>query len=632
MAGRPIEGKESIPLADGYELDLRPRRLRRESRVLKLERIPLEILCLLVEHAGEIVTRDQIVSRIWGDGVFLDTDNSIRGAIRKLRQALKDNAETPRFIQTITGQGYRFIAPVGSATVVGAAESAASDAPRARSRQRSRLKSGASAVLAIVCIFITLVVVRAWRRPSAPPTAVRKTVLAIVPFDNLSRDPDQEFFSEGLTEEMIAQASKLNRDRLVVVARSSVARFKGTKLSAREIARELNADYLLQGSVRPVSEHVRITVQLIQAENETVLWTDTYNRDLKDVLNVQESVVRSIASQIHIALGVEQEAALAGARHVTPEAYVAYLKGRYYWNKRTGASIEKAETYFQQAIQIDQSYGAAYSGLADCNSGLAWHGFRAPGDALPKARLAARRAIDINPESAEAHASLALVLSHSWDWAAADAEFRHALRLDPEYANAHHWYGDYLSIRGRHQEAISEARRALELDPLNLMISTWVGLRFYLARNYSAAIAQNRDSIEMDPNFAAAHLLLGEAYVQAGTPGEAVDELKRAANLSGDSPLYTSQIAVALVAAGRMGEARQIADTLEGASRERYVSPYGLAQIYAALRSDDQTFKWLRAAYEDRAVWMAYLAVDPVFDRYRSDPRFQDHIKQVGLH
>jgi TolB-like protein/DNA-binding winged helix-turn-helix (wHTH) protein/Flp pilus assembly protein TadD len=632
MAVRLVEGQKSISLADGYELDLRPRRLRRGSRVLKLERIPLEILFLLVEHSGEIVTRDQIVSRIWGDGMFLDTDNSIRGAIRKLRQALKDNAETPRFIQTVTGQGYRLIAPVASAANgIGVSETVEPEAPREHARAGTRLKFVASALFAIICVFITLVIVRAWRQ-STPPSAVRKTVLAIVPFDNLSRDPDQEFFSDGLTEEMIAQAGKLNRNRLVVVARSSVARFKGTKLSAREIARELNADYLLQGSVRRLSEHVRITVQLIQAEDETVLWTDTYNGDLKDVLNVQESVVRSIASQIHIALAGEQEAALAGARHVTPEAYVAYLKGRYYWNKRTGASIEKAEAYFRQAIQIDATYVAAYSGLADCNSGLTWHGFRAPSEALPRAYSAARKAIEIDPESAEAHASLALVLSHRWDWGEADAEFKRALQLDPEYANAHHWYGDYLSIHGRHQEAISEARRALELDPLNLMISTWVGLRFYLARNYSAAITQNRDSIEMDPNFAAAHLLLGEAYVQAGRADEGVDELKKAATLSGDSPLYTSQIAVAFAAAGRAGEARRVAEALEGASREQYVSPYGMAQIYAALGSDDQTFKWLRAAYEDRAVWMGYLAVDPVFDRYRSDPRFQELVGLVGLH
>jgi TolB-like protein/DNA-binding winged helix-turn-helix (wHTH) protein/Tfp pilus assembly protein PilF len=626
MAARPFDDKESIPLADGYELDFRPRRLRRGGRTLRIERIPLEILFLLVEHNGEIVSRDQIVSRIWGDGVFLDTDNSIRGAIRKLRQVLKDNAESPRFIQTITGQGYRFIAPV-----IDTAEPAT---PQEDGNKRRWRVSGALASLALVCMaagVMTLLWANARRRASEPVAASQKTVLAILPFENLSRDPDQEFFSDGLTEEMIAQTGKLNRERLVVVARSSVAKYKGSTLSAKEIAGELNADYLLQGSVRRLDDRVRITVQLIHAQNQTDVWTEMYDRKLTDVLAVQESVVRSIASQIHVALGGEEEALLAGARRVRPEAYVAYLKGRYYWNKRTRAAIEKAETYFQDAIKIDPTYGAAYSGLADCNSGLTWHGFRAPSDTLPKAYAAARKAIEINPQSAEAHASLGLALSHRWEWAAAESELLRAITLDPQYANAHHWYGDYLSIHRRHEEAVSEARRALELDPLNLMISTWVGLRFYLARNYSAAVVQNRDSVELDPTFAAAHLLLGKGYVQAGTYDEGVNELRRAATLSGGSPLYTAQVAVALAAAGRRHEALEIAASLQSTSSQRYVSPYGLAQIYAVIQSADQTFNWLQAAYDDRAVWMGYLAVDPVFDRYHSDRRFQELPRRVGL-
>ena len=463
--------------------------------------------------------------------------------------------------------------------------------------------------------------------PTAPP---HKTVLAVLPFDNLNRDPDQEFFSEGLTEEMIAQLGKLNRDQLTVIARSTTAKYKESKLSAREIGRGLNADYLVQGSVRRWSDRVRITVQLIDSKSQTDLWTESYDRELKDVLAVQDSVVRSIASQVHIALREEQKTRL-NSRQPVAEAYVAYLKGRYYWNKRTGDSIQTAEQYFQQAIDSDPNYAAAYSGLADCNSGLAWHGFKSPSDTLTKAYSAARKAVELDPQSAEAHASLGLVLSHSWNWTQAEAEFKRALELDPQDANAHHWYGDYLSIRGRHDEALSEARRALELDPLNLMISTWVGLRYYLARNYSAAIEQNRDSVELDSSFAAAHLLLGEDFVQAGLHSEAVTELKRAATLSGDSPLYTAQVAVALAVAGRNREALRIAHELETDSRKRYVSPYGLAQIYAALNKDDDTFRWLQAAYDDHAVWMGYLAVDPIFDPYRNDKRFQELLKRVGL-
>jgi len=673
MASEPAGLEQPIRFGEGFELDLHPRRLRRGSHALKLERIPFEILLLLLEHRDEIVTRDQIVSRVWGEAAFLDTDNSIRGAIRKLRQVLKDDAETPRFIQTVTGQGYRFIALViAPKEAIVASEPAASAVPtsdrdfvselddwmQARrlrlvepDQERTPEKAtdagsahgpgnrndhrwlfvGAVALLS-AAFLLTFLVVRGWRRASNPPPHSQgKIVLAVLPFENLSRDPDQEFFSDGLTEEMIAQVGKLNRDRLTVVARSSVAKYKGSNLAAKEIGKELKADYLVQGSVRRSSDRVRITVQLIQAQNQTDLWTESYDRELKDLLAVQDSVVQSIASEIHIALTDEQEKRLAAPRQISPEAYEAYLKGRYYWNKRTGESMQKAEQYFEQAIDNDATYAAAYSGLADCNSGLAWHGFKSPAEALPKAYAAARKALEINPESAEAHASLGIAMSHRWDWTGAEAEFRRALQLDPQYANAHHFYGDYLSIRSRHGEAIAEAKRALELDPLNLMISTWVGFRYYMARDYSRAIDRNRNSVELDPNFAAAHLLLGKDYVEAGLHSEAVNELKKAADLSGDSPLYTAQLASALAAGGRNGDALRIAHQLETISKKRYVSPYGLAQIYAASNKKGDTFKWLQAAYEDHAVWMGYLASDPIFDRYRSDERFKDLLRRVCL-
>ena len=665
--------EQPIRFGEGFELDLRPRRLRRGSQVLKLERIPFEILLLLLEQRDEIVTRDQIVSRVWGQGVFLDTDNSIRGAIRKLRQVLKDDADTPRFIQTVTGQGYRFIALVITPQEPSpASEPEASGAPISdrdfvsqldgwlqarrlrlvepdqdrtaetatdggtahgqRNRKAYRwLFVGAVAFLAVACLLSFLVV---WGRrlASNPPAHSHgKIVLAVLPFENLSRDPDQEFFSDGLTEEMIAQVGKLNRDRLTVVARSSVAKYKGTNLAAKEIGKELNADYLVQGSVRRSSDRVRITVQLIEAQYQTDLWTESYDRELKDLLAVQDSVVQSIASQIHIALTEEQKTHLANPQQTRPQAYEAYLKGRYYWNKRTADGMQKAEHYFQQAIDSDPTYAAAYSGLADCNSGLTWHGFKSPADALPKAYAAARKAIELDPRSAEAHASLGLVFSHDWNWAGAEAEFRRALELDPQLANAHHWYGDYLSVKSRHDEALAEASRALALDPLNLMIGTWVALRHYQAHDYSRAIEQARNSVELDSNFAAAHLLLGEGYVQAGLRTEGVSELKRAASLSGGSPLYTAQVAVALAGAGQKREALRIAHELETMSRKCYVSPYGLAQIYAALNSNEDTFKWLQAAYDDRAVWMGYLAVDPIFDRYRSDHRFQELLRRIDL-
>jgi TolB-like protein/DNA-binding winged helix-turn-helix (wHTH) protein/lipoprotein NlpI len=658
----------SIRFGEDFELDLRPRRLRRGSHVLKLERIPLEILVLLLEHREQIVSREEIVARIWGNDVFLDTDNSIRGAIRKVRQVLKDNPETPRFIQTVTGRGYRFIAPVFSSgeghpaelsrseTAMQSLASGLDSSLKAHRRflvdeeqERTTVQPPAArparglgrrpawpivflgiALLAVLCV-LSLAEWRAWRRaPGSSTGSERKTVLAVLPFDNLSRDPDQEFFSEGLTEEMIAQLGKLDPQQLNVISRGSVARYKSSALAASQIGRELGADYLLQGSVRRDSGRVRITVQLIEARDQTDLWTESYDRELKDILALQDSVARTVASQIRIALTAEQQTRLANARSVDPEAYEAYLKGRYYWNKRTADGMQKASTYFQEAIDRDPTYGAAYSGLADCNSGLAWHGFASPAQVLPKAEAAARKAIEIDPQSAEAHASLALVLHHRWDWPGAESEFQRALQLNPQYANAHHWYGDYLSVRGRHDEALLEAKQGLKLDPLNLMIGTWVALRFYFAQKYDLAVDQSRSTVELDPGFAAAHLLLGEAYRQTGRH-EALAELETAAKLSGDNPLYWAQVAVAHAAAGQRTEAVRIMTYLQRTSTQRYVSPYGLAQLNAALNNKEQTFRWLQIAYDDRSVWLSYLAVDPVFDRYRSEPRFQDLLRRLRL-
>jgi tetratricopeptide (TPR) repeat protein len=374
---------------------------------------------------------------------------------------------------------------------------------------------------------------------------------------------------------------------------------------------------------------VRITVQLIQALDQTDLWAESYDRELKDILLLQDSVTRTIANQVHITLTPAQQARLTSRPKLDPEAYEDYLKGRYFWNKRTAAGLQKALTYFQEAIDKDPADGAVYSGLADCNSGLAWHGFKSPADALPNAEAAALKAIEIDPQSAEAHASLGLVFLHRWNWSGAEAEFKRALMLDPHYANAHHWYGDYLSIQGQHDEALREAKQALELDPLNLMIGTWVGLRYYLARNYDRAIEQGEKTVELEPSFAAAHLLLGQAYVQAGLRDKGLAELQRAASLSGGSPLYLAQVAVAHASAGQKTEALRIAAQLQAISADLYVSPYGLAQIYAALNDREQSLKWLQAAYDGRAVWMSYLPVDPVFDDLRSDQRFQDLLKRV---
>ena len=606
-----------------FQLDLKARELHKAGVKVKLQDQPFRVLALLVERAGQVVTREEVRQKVGPTDVYVAFDQGLNNAIRKVRDALGDSADSPRFVETLARHGYRFVAPVSA--VPGRPSK-----PRFHFGLRT-LRNAALIGLTTASLLAALAY-WAWHESAmrARPSS-EKVILAVLPFDNLSRDPDQEFFSEGLTEEMITQLGKLNPARLTVIARGSVAKYKGSGLAANQIGRELHADYLVQGSVRRASDRVRITVQLIQVRDQTDLWAESYDRELKDMLVLQDSVARTIANQIHVTLTPGQQTRLPSPPKLDPEAYEAYLKGRYYWNKRSADALQKALIYFQQAINKDPAYGAAYSGLADCNSGLTWHGFTSPAEALPKATAAALKAIEIDPQSAEAHASLALVLHHRWEWPGAEAEFKRALQLDPHYANAHHWYGDYLSVRGRHDEALLEARQALDLDPLNLMIGTWVGLRYYLARKYDRAIEQGRNTVELDPNFAAIHLLLGETYVQIGLQEKGLAELQSAASLSGNSPLYLAQVAVAHASAGRKTEALRIAAQLQAISTKRYVSPYGLAQIYAALNDKEQTFQWLQIAYDDRAVWMSYLAVDPVFDGVRSDERFQDLLRRARL-
>jgi TolB-like protein/DNA-binding winged helix-turn-helix (wHTH) protein/Flp pilus assembly protein TadD len=604
-----------------FQLDLKARELHKAGIKVKLQGQPFRVLALLVEQAGQVVTREDLQKNVWPTDVYVAFDQGLNNAIKKVRDALGDSADSPRFIETVARHGYRFVAPVR-------APPGNESLPRfhigSRALRNALIGLTAAALLTAVAYWVW------YAAMPAEPTS-EKVILAVLPFDNLSRDPDQEFFSDGLTEEMIAQIGKLNPQRLTVIARGSIAKYKDSHLAIKQIGSELHADYLVQGSVRRASDRVRITVQLIQVRDQTDLWAESYDRELKDILVLQDSVARTIANQIHITLTPGQQTRVPGRSNVDPEAYEAYLKGRYYWNKRTGEGLQKAVVYFQQAINKDPAYGAAYSGLADCNSGLAWHGFKSPAEALPKAHAAALKAIEIDPQSAEAHASLGLVLNHTWDWTGAEAEFKNALRLDPRYANAHHWYGDNLSVTGRHDEALLEAKQALEIDPLNLMIGTWVGLRYYLARKYDLAIEQTRKTVELDANFAAAHLVLGENYVQLGLREKGLEELQFAASLSGNSPLYLAQVGVAHALAGRQSEALRVIAQLQTISGERYVSPYGMAQIYAALNDKELSFKWLQIAYEDRAVWLSYLAVDPVFYGLHSDERFHELLGRVHL-
>jgi len=630
---------------DEFEIDLRSGELWVRDKRLRIQDQPFQVLRVLLERRGEIVTRDELKQILWTADTFVDFDDGLNTAIRKIRDALADSAEKPRFIETIPKRGYRFVGQVAEArpAIPSQPETEAkpnlqlenegerpSDSPLPATQAAFlpahwRLPLAGVAALAVFSIVFALYRSTGADRVKQPPIKS----LAVLPLSNLSGDPSQDYLADGMTEALIGRLAGIHDLR--VTSRTSSMRFKDTKLSVPEIARSLGVDAIVEGSVIREGNRIRVHAQLIRAATDEHFWSEAYNRELRDVLGLQNDVAQSIARKVEITLTGEEHARLSSAHVVDPEAYEAYLKGRFYWNKRTAESMPKAALYFEQAISKDPGYGAAYSGLADCNSGLGWHGFMSPAEVLPKAYAAAQKAVEIDPQSAEAHASLALVLDHKWDWAGAEVEFKRALELNPQYANAHHWYGDYLSIQGRHDEALREAKRALELDPLNLMIGSWTGLRYYFARRYDGAIEQSQNTINLDPNFAAAHLILGKSYAQQRKHAESLDELRKATALSGNSPLYTAQVGVGLALAGKKKEALRVIRELQDISGRRYVSPYGVAQIYAALNNKEQTYNWLEAAYRDRAVWMSYLAVDPVFDSIRSEDRFRELLRRAGL-
>ncbi len=631
---------------DQFELDLRTAEIYKEGKRIKLQDQPCQVLVLLTERPGELVTREELQKRLWPNETFVDFDHGVNIAINKLRDALGDSAERPRFIETLPRRGYRWLAPVEcvgeiSANVrvavpvsaprdVRSSPGGATEAvPASKARLLPAVAISGIAFLCVLALLFALDVGKLRTRLLRSAVPVRIQSIAVLPLENLSHEPEQEYFADGMTEELIKSLGKIGA--LHVTSRTSVMRYKKTDKSLPQVARELNVDGIVEGTVQRSGDRVRITAQLIHAPTDHHLWSESYDRELKDVLALQDEVARAIANEIKITLTPQEQMSLAAVRPVNPGAYEAYLKGRYYWNKRTAEGIKKASDYFQQAINQQPNYGIAYSGLADCNSGLAWHGFASPAEALPRAKAAALKAIEIDPTSGEAHASLALVLSHQRNWAAAENEFKRALQLSPRYANAHHWYGDYLSVVGRHEEALVEAKRAFELDPLSPMINTWLGLRFYHARQYDEAIEQGRKILEFDPSFAPAHLLLGQAYVQKGLHAQAISELQSATSLSGDSPIYMAQVGVAYAAAGKNAEALSVIDQLQKVARQSYVSSYGLAQIYAALGDKQHAMKWLQSAYDERAVWMQYLKVDPVLDSVRSQPRFQNLVRQMGL-
>ncbi len=621
-----------------FEVDLASGELRREGLKVKLQDQPLRLLALLLERAGEVVTREELRNRLWPADTFVDFDHSLNTAVRKLREALGDSAEAPRYVETLARRGYRFAVPVRDREAPAPpALSADAEVPSPATHTAARGLPSPPRVVAIAGVLGAAALVAYWMgaRPGPRTQPGRRLTLAVLPFDNLSGEADQEYLSDGLTEEMITQLGRLEPDRLRVTARSSTWKYKHADRDIDRLRQELGADYVLEGSLRRAGERVRVTAQLIQAVDQTHVWAETYERDLGDVLVLESEVARAVARAIALTLTPDAQARLASARSVRGESYQDYLRGRYFWNRRTEAALKQAIGYFQRAIAADPDYARAYSGLADCYSSLGASsivGALPPRQAMPEAKAAALKALQIDGTLAEAHNSLAMVhLLYDWDLAASEREFRRALELDPEYTTAHHWYSHTLIVLGRTDESLAESKRALELEPLNLAIGGHLGWHYLYARQYDQAIEQFRKTLELDPAFPQAQRYAAWAYLQKGMHQEAIASLRAALGQLGRNPAVEGELGHALGVAGQRAEALAMLEGLRQLSSTRYVSPYSVALVHCGLGDRDQALAWLEKAYLERSDYMPYLNREPMLDGLRSDPRFAALVRRVGL-
>jgi TolB-like protein/DNA-binding winged helix-turn-helix (wHTH) protein/Flp pilus assembly protein TadD len=624
-----------------FEVDLRAGELRKHGLRVRLQEQPFKVLAMLLERSGEVVTREELQKKLWPADTFVDFDHGLNKVINKIRDALSDSAENPRFVETVARRGYRFLAEVKVAdpTPVHNPDLATQHRPTGETGDRPGLLGEPARPKYLLsslawktsgCVLLLAASVATWQLHSrnSPSPVIRS--LAVLPLESLSSDASQDYFADGMTDELISNLGQISALR--VISRTSVMAYKHASKPLPQIARELNVDAVVEGTVLRSGDQVRITAQLIEASSDKHLWSQSYQGELRDTLALQSQVARAIADQIRINLNPQEQAALKTARVVNPEAYESYLKGRYFWNKRTADGLKVALAYFNQAIEEDPNYARAYSGLADTYALLGdWqYAVMTPKEALPKAKAAAVRALELDSALGEAHNSLAFCLDgFDWNFESAGEEFRRAIELNPGYATAYHWYAWHLSLLGRYEEAIAEMRKAKNLDPLSLIISADLAELLVIAHQYDESILESRKTIEMDANFALAHSQLGQAYLQKEMRDEAIAEMQRAVQLSGGSPTIIASLARAYVASGRRIEAEKLLKELKKRSNPTYSHASEIAVVYAALGDKDQAMNWLEKGYQER--FNPGVLLRPGFDPLRSDARFEDLLRRIGL-
>jgi TolB-like protein/DNA-binding winged helix-turn-helix (wHTH) protein len=630
-----------------FEVDLRSGEVRKKGVKVRLQGQPYLLLVTLLRQQGEVVRREELRRTLWPEDTFVDFDHSLGTAVNKLREVLGDSASNPRFVETIPRRGYRFIAPVET---IGESETAAaaSQAPIDHVELAMGGPLEAKPLDQVEPPGALAVVVRPWwMRPwkvsglvflllSAgftifllrPSTLIRS--LAVLPLENLSADPSQEYFSDGMTDALITELGQFHELR--VISRTSAMVYKGAHRPLPQIARELNVDAVVEGTVLRSGSRVRITAQLIRASTDKHLWAQSYEVELRDVLALQRKVALSIAGQIRIVLNPNEQSASAEPKALNAEAYEDYLKGRYFWNKRTGEGLKKAVDYFNQAIAKDPDYAQAYAGLADSYALMGdWqYGLLAPKEALPRAKAAAAKAIALDSTLGEAHISLAWCLDgFDWDWGSAGKEFTRGIELSPSYATGHHWYGWHLAVLGRHGEAVAELEKAESLDPLSLIIGADLAEELLIAHRYDEAIRQSRKTLTLDHSFALTHYVLGNVFVQQHRYEEGIAELRGAIEASPGSTAFTANLAYAYAVSGKRDEAVRILNDLKNQSHGALSNALQIAMVYVGLGDKDQAMAWLEKAYAER--FNPGVLMRPCFDSLRSDPRFQDLLRRIGI-
>ncbi len=629
-----------------FIVDTGARTLHKFGHRLKLHRQPFEILLLLIARPGEVVTREELQAKLWPKDTFVDFENSLNAAVKKLRQTIGDSATEPRFIETVPRIGYRFMMPVHLQAVPASPQTSTEVPPESalpsvhlpHSLMRRRWAAGLVAIACAALIAFTAVYFLHFRShvDATPPET--RTMLAVLPFENLTGDATQDYLSDGLTEEMIAQLEQAAPQNFGVIAPSSVMEYKGAPGNLDEIARRLGVEYILEGSLRRDSERVRINTQLIRVQDRSVVSAHQYDRELTSLLALQSEIAQEIADEIQLTLGGHRgNPAMSVQPAVAPvpyEAYDLYLKGRYFLSARSQQAFVLAIDYFQQAIAKDPNYARAYAALADAYALTSSYFQASPQEVIPKARAAALKALQLDNSLAEAHTSLALITeNYDWDWQTAGKEFRLAIQLDPNYPTAHQWYAEYLMWRGHFDEAFAESELARQLDPLSLVIVTDHAAILYNSRQYAAAIQELRTTLEIKPDFTRAHGLLIFSYIAAKQFDEALKDIEKWRRTN-DSPGILALQAYVYDRSGNLLQARRSVAEYRQANVEHlhdttWLSSAILTCIAAGQR--DEVFADLQKGFLERSNTLTSLKVDPIYDPLRSDPRFQDLLRRVGL-